>query len=594
MAEDRFVIDDVVGHDLPDGTVIARNRRTGAQIPLPGEVFNAISHCDAFRTMEEHIAHLAGPGARGREGEIRHILQSVIDGGLMLLASEISARLEPGVGSIVAPAPVVSVITRECPDALARLLTSMQGHCQLEAVDRIWVVDDSRGSEAVSANQEVIRNANGELESAGLPAVQYFGTEQARALTRNLVERLPQHESGIRFLLERDRRGRFVTTGITRNFSQLLGMGHPLLVFDDDVLCSAIEPPTHSDGVEFSARQRECRFFASEDDWPGLLGEGEGCPIRRHLQVLGADLSTSLANLGQGRPESSAFEFATPGFARRLEAGAKVLVSQCGSYGDPGSGGNEWIALLPAQSRTELASLVENVESAPQERNCWLGRSRPVFEPRANMSQLTGLDDRDYLPPYFPLLRGQDKTFGAMTEFLFPGSLAADLPFALPHLPLPRRSWGECHRGFSLPFGLSHFLNDFITAEVRNCGAEDPMSRNQWLALMYDDLADSPDHRILELVADHWAQQRIDWLTRLALELGPSASATPALGHYLGKLMQQLQSSAIPDLQVAQIKGPPEGLSGDRVLAFWRDSWSGFAAGLRAWPEIRQAARELL
>jgi len=594
MEEDRFAVDDLAGHDLPDGTVIARNRRSGAQMPLPGEVFNAISHCEAFRTMEQHIADLAGPGARGREGEIRQILQSVINAGLTLSASEIGARLEPQTGSAPAERPVAAIITRERPDALSRLLASMLEHCQLEAVERLVVVDDTRGEPALSANRAVIRTANGSLESRGLPTIRHFCPSEAESLRESLKGQFPEHAAGVQFLLGREDRGEAVTTGIARNFAQLLGLGRPLLVFDDDVLCSVLEPPEKNGGIEFSSRQRECHFYASDNDWRSHEAEGNQCPIQLHLQALGTELRVCLDRLERARPTPSAFEFATPGFARRLAGNAPVLISQCGSYGDPGSGGNEWIALLPTATRAELARLVGNLETAPEERNCWLGRSRPVFEPRANMSQLTGLDNRGYLPPYFPLFRGQDKAFGAMTEFLHPQSVTIDLPFALPHSPIPRRSWQECQGGFSLPFALTHFLNDFVTAEILNCGARSAVNRNDWLAMMYEDLADSPRSRIVELTAGHWTQQRIDWLTRLTEALETSDGMFPPLGNYLRALVQQLQSSGIRDFRAVEFKGPPEELHGDEVFAFWRDAWRGFADGLRAWPHIRAVAQEQL
>lgn len=594
VVEDRFAIDDLAGHDLPDGTIVARNRRSGAHMPLPGEVFNAISYCDAFRTMDDHIAHLAGPDARGREGDIRRILQSVIDGGLMLSAAAICSGLEPRSGESAARSAVGAVITCERPDALARLLVSMLEQCDPERLERIVVIDDSRSEASLSANRDAIETARAGFKSRGFAAPEHFSPKDASALATALTDRLPERADAVRFLLNRTRREDEVTTGIARNLAQLHAVGRPLVVFDDDVLCTVLEPPERTAGVEFSSRQRGCRFFASDADWPRAADTERQCPVGRHLQALGHSLAGSLAALGQSRPEPDALEHATPGFARRLAPDGEVLISQCGSFGDPGSGGNEWIALVPPGARAELADIAADIETADQVRNCWLGRSRPVFEPRANMSQLTGFDNRGYLPPYFPLFRGQDRAFGAMTEFLHPRGLAVDLPFALPHLPIPPRSWGECHRGFSLPFTLMHFLNEFVTGQVGSCGAREVMNRNQWLAMLYADLADSPGERIIELTAAHWTQQRIDWLTRLAEALDASGGQAPPLNDYLQKLMQRLQASEIRDFNAVELKGSPDHLRGGDNLAWWRSAWRDFGAGLRAWPEIRATARDIL
>ena len=594
MQGDRFVIDDVVGHDLPDGTTLARNRRTGAQIVLPAEVFNAITYCDSFRTMEAQIAHLAGPAAQGREGEIQQILQTVINGGLMLSASAIGAALMPRSGEAVAESAVVAIITCDRPQALARLLDSMGTHCGLDKIEHIVVVDDSRHESSLADNRRVIEEANNTLGSRLTRGVRHFTPNDASDLVEALCVRLPQHESGIRFLLDRQRRTTEVTTGISRNLAQLLAVGRPLLVFDDDVLCTVTNPPESTDGVEFSARQRECRFYASDSAWQGLSSNASECPIERHMQALGSSLPTCLTNLGQDTPSPSSFNYSSADFARRLRPESRVLISQCGSYGDPGSAGNEWIVLLPPENRAQLAEFTQDIGTSGDDRNCWLGRSRPVFEPRANMSQLTGLDNRCYLPPYFPLFRGQDRAFGAMVEFMYPNNLTVDLPFALPHLPIPRRNWKDSNRGVPLPFSLKHFLNDYVIGNVMRCGAQQVGHRNEWLAMLYQDLADSPQSRLLEITADHWAQRRIDWMSKLVQALDVSSASTPPMSGFLNQALRQVQTASIENLQQAELQGPPTVADKNGVLPYWRSAWRDFSAGLRAWPGVRDTAKEVV
>ena len=57
------------------------------------------------------------------------------------------------------------------------------------------------------------------------------------------------------------------------------------------------------------------------------------------------------------------------------------------------------------------------------------------------MSQITGFDNREMLPPYLPIMRGEDRLFGCMLDFIFPSVITLDYPWAIPHLPLPERRW---------------------------------------------------------------------------------------------------------------------------------------------------------
>lgn len=590
---DLYAIADLAGHDLPDGNVIARNRWTGAQMPLPGEVFNAITYCDAFRTLEGQVAHLAGPNARGREGEIRQILQAVINGGLMLSAQALAARLEPKPPSHGDRQAEVAVLTCDRPQALARLLGSLLAHANFERIAGLTVVDDSRDDASLAANRSSIEAVSATLKARGFGPIRHFTPTDAAALVEQLVQRMPDQETAIRFLLDRRNRGGYVTTGISRNLAQLLAVGQPQLVFDDDVLCQVFDSPEREPGIEFSSRQRGCRFYRQAADWQALQAGERTCPVSRHLEVLGRSLPESLGALPGAAPSAAAFEFAQPAFAQRLGADSRVLVSQCGSLGDPGSAGAEWVALLKPEVRSALFEMAGDLSQSTVGRNCWLGRSRPVFEPRAVMSQLTGLDNNQYLPPYFPLHRGQDKIFGAMVEFIYPANVVADLPFAIPHLPMPERAWSEGQSRFKLSFSLGHFLHDHVTGLLSSCVASSPGMRNQWLSNQFLDLADAPRERIVEGAADHWTQQRIEWLKHLSQALEQTASGSEAQTRFLQASIRDLQACNIRDFHREPFAGPQGGPSGEAALDYWRDGWRNFGEGLAAWPAIREAVAAL-
>jgi hypothetical protein len=110
--------------------------------------------------------------------------------------------------------------------------------------------------------------------------------------------------------------------------------------------------------------------------------------------------------------------------------------------------------------------------------------------------------------------------------------------------------------------------------------------------MLYSDLGNSPPERVIDLAANHWLQQRIDWIGHISGALEPGPGAAVPLGAYLQKLMGTLQQTAISDFRSAEIKGPPDGLTNEALMDYWRAAWRGFASAIAAWPEIRDAARE--
>src|SRR4029077_16768409 len=85
------------------------------------------------------------------------------------------------------------------------------------------------------------------------------------------------------------------------------------------------------------------------------------------------------------------------------------------------------------------------------------------------------MDNRDLLPPFMPVRRGQDMIFGMTLARCCHDALAAHLPWALVHVPVEkRRFWdGEMRRSAS-GYDTARLLIDCITSK------EFGSTRNGW------------------------------------------------------------------------------------------------------------------
>ena len=115
-----FAMDRVTEHNLPDNSILARNPRNGRKMVLPAEVISAMTYCDTFKTLEEHVATLmeGSDDSDDRRKSIASVVKSIHEGGLTVSARDICALLTPDEKSPSVPMKaVVVIITCERPVA---------------------------------------------------------------------------------------------------------------------------------------------------------------------------------------------------------------------------------------------------------------------------------------------------------------------------------------------------------------------------------------------------------------------------------------------------------------------------------------------
>lgn len=584
-APDLFALAPLDDYGLGDDQVLARNPANGREMTLPQEYFDVLrAYCSRFRTLDEHVAELmaGSDGDPARAEAIRGVVQAVHAGGLTLSAQAICRELAPAPGATpIAERPIAAVITCDRPDALERLLDTMTANCDLGRLQGCVVIDDSRSPENGAANRRA-------AQGRGLG---YFGAAEAAELTATLAAELPEHEEGLRFLCDRERWHGYRSYGVARNFSLLLSAGSPLVVFDDDALCETWAPPHTQEGAAFSAGQPEVEFYDSHDDWRSGLQQLGHDPVAAHLRCLGLTVPEALGTLGLAGLSPEALREAAPDFSARLHRNSRVLVTECGSLGDSGTGDNRWLATVPPTSLERLLRQPALLAQAQRQRCCWLGRKRPTFSASHNFSQVTGIDNRVLLPPYFPITRGEDQLFGRSISYLYPDSVALEYAWAMPHLPMPERTWSEADNSFALRHRFPGRLLFDVLDGAGDCLAPEPGARLAHMAGAVEDLAAAGYATQLRRFVDGQHGYRAALLRRLREQLDAAPTEPPEWRQYLEKAIGQVQSSSPGATRLDTLQGKGTQASGRAVLDFWRGALGGWSQALRAWPDMRGAAQ---
>ena len=163
-----IMFDDCLVFQLPDDHVLIRSKQTGIQTLVTNDVLYTLHKCDAFKTLEQHISHLAAtvPELQGQEADIRHILTSVQQAGLMVSARALADKLSRGSPAAQDDLPLsLCILSCDRPQALERLLNSMLSHYGINPGYEYHVIDDSRQSDSQIRNRSVVETFNQEHET---------------------------------------------------------------------------------------------------------------------------------------------------------------------------------------------------------------------------------------------------------------------------------------------------------------------------------------------------------------------------------------------------------------------------------------------
>lgn len=594
---DLIAFDQCKAYPVPGGNLLLRNTRTGKREMITTELYATLLSCEKFATLDEHVTRIIklNPGMRGQQADIRQVLKTMVDAGMLVSAKNYCDALkgQPGKtpGQPQTDKPVVVIITWERPEALQRLLASIQQNCASEKFHQLYVVDDSRKDENIKRNRELVANAAFGLKTQ----VQYMGQPEQQKLLAQLAAKLPGHEQSIRFLADQSLWRDQWTSGLARNLALLLSCGRRLVMMDDDTICDVFEPGELQSDISISDLPREADFFSSEHEWKGQRQALNPDPVNRHMQCLGLPLADALDTFGQHKLKPAGLSSASTAMLNRLNPTSRVLVTECGSLGCPGTNTNTWLPDMSPRSIRHMLSSPEKVHNALYSRMVWTGRLQPHFGARPNMSQITGFDNRAMLPPYFPIGRGEDRLFGVLLNFIFPNDLSLDYPWAIPHLPIPKREWTDKDRQFKQGPSFPYFFAVKLPGLASECHAVDPLERLRILSACFADMAASSKQHLFESDRDSTLRSMSAQIKHLSELLEGAGNAPQEWQDYLQDGIKQLGASlGEASSENYPVKGRPVNLQGDELIAYWQKNWADFSTALQSWPAIRAAAQELL
>jgi hypothetical protein len=392
--------------------------------------------------------------------------------GLLLALEEAAARTD----GRPPPPPITSIgfVTRDRLVALERAIRSYGDNARRHGrTPRIVVCDDSRGADENAAARDALTRLGRELSLE----MTYAGFEEKQAFADALARESGVERRLIDFALF-DPFGCGQTFGANRNALLLLTNGELVFNADDDTICRPAVASDPREGTDFVAERdpQQLWFFESVEQ---AIENGKFVDVDvlgEHERLLARPLTSLLAADGANVDLDGACDH----MIHALSTGrGRILLTPSGILGDSG-------LYTPTYLFTSVASRDRFVASEAAYRSAL--RNRAVLKVVRGtavahgvpLGGVFGLDNREPLAPFAPVLRNEDGFFGTIVEHCYDDAYFGYPPYALVHAPMEAR---EHAPGAHLKAAGEARLTNVLTALVNDGPRATPDGKARVLAL---------------------------------------------------------------------------------------------------------------
>jgi hypothetical protein len=553
--------------------------------------------CTSFRTIDDHLRNIGSPDSTKVE-LLRQALMELVDRRAFIPERSLLCRdgqhqfhVERQVRTLAIPARSSSQVVLRAVDSYAdnvvrygrdvRILIVQDGFVQH------GVVQHGAGGEALGGSVvESLHRRRGLCVSVIGPARKHELAQlvQDCGIPRRVIDFAL---FGLPFEGQ--------TYGANRNAILLATAGDLVLSVDDDTVCRPVAADwlgLSEASLRLGGEENEAEVWSYPDRKSALRAVEQrsqdviGC----HERLLGASASAVAATaFHSGRLDSNAP--CSHLFSSLWSGQGRVRVTYSGSIGDSGFRSPRALLLWDKESTLQRLFRDRNARNqALESRQILRTVDRPAISHGGpHMSMFVGLDNRELLPPFFPLYRNEDAVFARLMRACWPHAYFGHLPLILQHLPSDDRVY-SCD-GF-VRIRLSHVLIACIAegpAPVTDLAPAESLRRLGDFLQELAALSDSDLRKWLSTVLLKQVAHRLSGIERLKKRY---ADSLPVYSEAIAELAGQIVAGSARHDHIL----PAELLEGCPVngcLTALRNLIHSYGELLYWWPAIYQTARQL-
>lgn len=561
---------------------------------LPRDITRVLDACRTFKTLEDHAQNVCSKLKFGpeRAGNVEKLLADFVQTGMLVTQEELLTECASQAESMETHPLIatVGIITCNRTAQMQRCLHSYIKNCRQYGRDNDFVVmDDSDRAQVRDENREKLRL----LKQQYGVEIRYAGYEEKLRFADALISASGLPAEVVRFALF-DVLGCGDSIGANRNALLLDTVDDLIFSADDDTVCRLTPHPEISRDVAFFSEVDPTEFWFFSDRNAAL----ESTPpvdqdlLALHETLLGRNLGNVLKDIS-GIAEVQMNEVC-PHLYNGLKSGVGTIrVTFNGIVGDsaiPTPAG--YLIGLRGPTRTRLVGSEFGYDSAFVSREVMRSVNCPsIYHGTQLMGTVLGIDNRNLLPPFMPVLRNEDGIFGYLLSTCFDRSFFAHLPWAVLHAAENRK-----YSPNFMKHVADRTLSDVVIFSLASCpprpGRQSGQERLQTLGTYLMEIGNLALPEFEEFIQLQVSLRMSQLLASLE-QMFKKYDGSPAfwgrdLRQYIQTTQQSLQSK---ECFVAQ--DLKEGRTDSEAVRLSQQLIFGFGRLLQVWPDLMAGAKGL-
>jgi hypothetical protein len=410
-------------------------------IVLPAFAVEFASGCSEWKSLSDHVAYqVERHGWDSLQVEtLKRILPELTTGGVLISSAIVLERLaamSPGPAS--SPPQIAALGFPTGGDRVALLERSIRSFARnLSEHGRkaeFLVADSSGNTRHTDAFRTCLIQLGAELD---IP-ISFSARPEKEAFARALVEiGACSYETAEFALLDPLETG--FACGANRNALLLHCAGQMLCSIDDDVVCDLFRSgPAEQRLALFSNRDPFSRWLFPDKESAETFAVPESADfLAAHESLLGKSARDLVRGL---RADECDFGNLRDRVLERLSApNLRIRSTFFGHLGDPGIPSSAYYLYYDGENRRRLTESEERYQAVFSSRSVQTLCPVPAIgDASVSPGMAMGLDHRELLPPFFPVLHAEDFSWGAAVWQCCGRALLGHVPLAIRHAPPPK------------------------------------------------------------------------------------------------------------------------------------------------------------